>query len=369
MRTLTLHARYACAHSGACCRTAWHVPVEREARRAIEAGMATRRLPMINAFEARVPPAGTAGVLRHGEDGACVWLEGATRLCLVHQHLGEDALPVTCRTFPRIARTGPRGIDLTLSHYCPTAARLLLVDGPLAVQEAPPAFTAPRYDGLFADEWPPLLHPRMLMDDAAYEAWETLAVARCSTAPTVWSALAALRADAGALCRWQPGAMPLLAAVEARGAVAPGRASALTPALLAERLAEVWSAVPPDIPLGAPPFEPDDAAWTLALDALDRFDAPARRLLAAHAFASWCAYQARGLHAHVRGLEAVVAVLLAELARAQAAGRGVDATAFPEMTFVEAVRATDFLLRHLAGRQALADAWSDAEGLRTTRRP
>ncbi len=56
--------------------------------------------------------------------GRCVFHDPAGR-CAIHSALGHDALPVACRQFPRVSVTDPRGVSVTLSHYCPTAAALL----------------------------------------------------------------------------------------------------------------------------------------------------------------------------------------------------------------------------------------------------
>jgi hypothetical protein len=82
-----------------------------------------------------------------------------------------------------------------------------------------------------------------------------------------------------------------------------------------------------------------------------------RRFLVAHAFASWCAYQGRGVRTLVRSLDAALAVLAVEAARlARETGRALDAD-----LLVEAFGVADLHLRHQADRQTLADAWSVAE--------
>jgi len=348
---LSIHADYACRHSGRCCGTDWDVPAEAFARQAIEEGMRSGLLPMLDAFVPGAPPDGHAGVLRRGDDGACIWLDRDSRLCAVHARLGEPALPTTCRMFPRIARTGPRGVAITLSHYCPTAAKTLLrTDASLRVVEQPPAFPSTAYEGLDADDWPPLLHPRMLMDDVAYEAWEAHVVWRCATVPGLWAALATIRRDAERLCTWRPGGLDLLSAVHACRNAEP--ATAVRPnddwvrALVRDALSVASEAV--------------DSAGRLdisaALEALQPWEPAALRLIAAHAFASWCAYQGRGLAAHVRSLETAAAVLLVESARALD-----DSGTLHEEGFLAAVGATEFLLRHQASREGLAALWSRRE--------
>jgi hypothetical protein len=356
MLALSIHADYACRHSGRCCATDWDVPVETPARLAIETGIRAGQLPMVDAFAAGAPPAGYDGVLARASDGACVWFDRDSRLCAVHSRLGEPSLPTTCRMFPRIARTGPRGVAITLSHYCPTAARMLLRDDvPLAVVERPPAFPSGTYEGLDADEWPPLLHPRMLMDDEAYEAWEAHVVWRCATVRSLWSALATIRRDGEALGTWRPDDGPLLDAVQAcRGRTA---VETLPPAddWVRSRVQDARDATH-----GAASDADDfgDAHdLRAALDALQPYEPAALRLIAAHAFASWCAYQGRGLAAHVRSLETAAAVLVVDVARVTAGGtRSLD-----DDGFLAAVSATDFLLRHQASREELAARWSRRE--------
>lgn len=352
MVALTIHADYRCGHSGQCCRTPWDVPVEASARAAIETGLRERRLPMVDAFAAGFPPAHYSGVLRR-EHGACVLYDQTSHRCTVHSRLGEAALPVTCRQFPRIARIGPRGVAITLSHFCPTAARMLLRDDvPLAVVEQPPAFPTGEYEGLEADEWPPLLHPAMLMDDESYDAWEAHVVWRCATVPSLWSALATIRRDATVLARWRPGDGPLLRAVLDCRSWDTVPAAAPAPAWVLTRVCDARQAVPeadPDADLGV-----ESAGLGPASVALEPFERAALRLVAAHGFASWCAYQARGLAAHVRSLETVAAVLLTEVAR-------LGPSTLDQARFLAAVRGTDFLLRHEASREALAAVWNRRE--------
>jgi hypothetical protein len=117
--------------------------------------------------------------------------------------------------------------------------------------------------------------------------------------------------------------------------------------------AEALAALDPSAPVAAeasllriaehavpPPYAWRAAGLPAAMDG----SASARvvgRFLAAHAFASWMAYQGNGLHCTVLYLRLVFAVLKTEMTR----GR----------TLFEAIRHSDLLLRHLADRQALAD--------------
>jgi hypothetical protein len=114
---------------------------------------------------------------------------------------------------------------------------------------------------------------------------------------------------------------------------------------------EVWAAIPE----GLRPPAPAGADRTM-FDA-PPLAAPVRRFLAAQAFASWCAYQGRGVRTIVRSLDAAFAVLAVEAARlAREAGRACDGE-----LLVEAFGQADLRLRHQADPQTLADAWSAVE--------
>jgi hypothetical protein len=286
-------------------------------------------------------------VLGRTPGGACLLHDPATNLCTVHAAVGEAALPAACRHFPRIALRDARGTFVTLSHYCPTAARSLVEDVPLAIVESPPAFPEDDYEGLDAvGELPPLLHPSVLMDAEGYTAWETHMVATLAAAPTPAAALDALRADAAALARWRPGSRALTEAVAALDGAGYVEAPPIVTLYEEVRAAIVVDLRPP-VPdaIDVPPF------------GSPALSAPVRRFLAAHAFASWCAYQGRGVRTIVRSLDSALATLAVEAARvSRVAGRPLD----PAL-LVEAFGAADLRLRHQADRQALADAWSAVE--------
>ena len=84
------------------------------------------------------------------------------------------------------------------------------------------------------------------------------------------------------------------------------------------------------------------------------FPRRSRDYVAAKAFASWTAYQGRGVATIVRGLEAALALVRVEAARqCRDAGAPLDAERLKE-----AFRQADFLLNHLAVGEELAEAWS-----------
>jgi hypothetical protein len=183
---------------------------------------------------------------------------GTSKQCIVHRDLGEPALPATCRHFPRVAVQDPRGIFISLSHFCPTAASMLFRDEPVEIVASPPAFPEADYEGLIVTEHdlPPMLTPRMLMDREGFTAWERHMVARFSDVGRVPSTvIATLWRDAQLLCEWRPGSLSLPGAIGQlpREYVELQEETGLATSL--RRHAEVVGAVPDD--LKPEPTRPD----------------------------------------------------------------------------------------------------------------
>jgi hypothetical protein len=116
-------------------------------------------------------------------------------------------------------------------------------------------------------------------------------------------------------------------------------------------------AIPAD--LQPPPDEQglEAAFGRWVLPEWDSFHAPLNRYLAGKAFASWTAYQGRGVATIVRGLEAALALVRVGAARqCRDAGRVLD-----RGLLLEAIRSADFALNHLAVGEDLASEWARAE--------
>ena len=367
---LSIHADYRCRRSGVCCTSDWDVPVELPLYRNLDAALSRGQLIPAAATAEGEPvlvqlpdvPDGAAAMVSRTSSGDCVFYHPGSGLCVVHRELGEESLPATCRHFPRVAVRDARGTFISLSHYCPTAASMLFRDDvPLVIVESPAAFPPAEYQGLSvgSDAWPPLLHPRMLMDDEAYSAWERHMVERCADpAPSPEAVVATLERDARLLREYRPGLRPLEAAIAQlpRTVVDVPPPSTLSASLALH--AEAFEAVPEE---WKP--EPDTAQLGEVFEACvapfwHRWEWPLKRYLAAKAFASWTAYQGRGLLTIVRGLEAALALVRVEASRqCRDTSRALDADLLRE-----AIRQADFLLNHLAVGESLADAWSKAEG-------
>jgi hypothetical protein len=372
--SLSIHADYRCRHSGQCCSVDWDVPVELPIYRSLTAALDGGHLG-ISASAGKLAPfivdadlPGDAGaIFQRTSAGRCVFFEPGPNLCIVHRDLGAEALPETCRHFPRVAIHDPRGTFITLSHFCPTAASMLFRDDvPLQIVESPPAFPAMDYDGLdiTPDDLPPLLHPHMLMDLDGYTAWEAHLVSRCVELQRLpESVLATMRRDARLLATWRPGSGSLRETIAQLPTefVDPGTEETLAASLALH--AGVIAAVPDDLK----PEQDEDGLEAAFIRYVrpqwDAFRAPVNRFIAAKSFATWTAYQGRGVATIVRGIEAAVALVRVEAARlCRDADRALDAE-----LLLEAFRAADFALNHLAVGDELAEGWSQAEALHHAR--
>ncbi len=320
-------------------------------------------------------------VFAHDDRGRCVFLETGQRArCAIHHQLGQSALASACRHFPRLARLTPSGVDLSLSHYCPTVADLPFArplgrwdagaaeeDPLLRIVPSPPAFPAGwPYEGLDAREvLPPLLRPRVLMSWTGHERWEehVVAVVRQSQDPD--QATERLARDAERIRSWTPqaGDFDLHLERELARAEPVAPPTAIHPTRLVEAAFTAWDQVAATIPRGrqrpaSPRAKSDsDHARSHALAGWASFTTPLRRWLAAKAFASWLPLQGEGIRTSVVGFRAALGVLRAESLRACAErGRPLDGELLKQ-----AFRAADLLLVHLADPVALAQAWSRCE--------
>ncbi len=347
---LNVHARYACRHSGACCTAGWSIPVE-PAKQALLG----------------------AEWLTPSSDGACPQLDRDAHRCRVHRDHGEAALPESCRHFPRRSLLDPRGTFVSLSHFCPTAASLLVeTDGPLSIVDGPAAFPQDRvYDGLDARHgWPPLLRPDVLFDYESFSMWERFLVAALgSSAGDVSSTLTRIAGIAERLRAWSVEHGPLrawtVAALASQIDGMRGRTQSLVTVGLQDSLEQQYRALlGPEAFVSVCATVPEALTHPTVPDHLDEADAAwvaphwsdhaglVRRFLASKAFASWTPYQSRGIRTHVAELFVAAGVLRIECARICAN----QSVALSQETLLDAIRMTDWLLVHLADRERLM-AW------------
>jgi hypothetical protein len=303
---LSIHAHYRCAHTGECCTTGWPIPAERPLvdllmHTGLGAGLTADQV-----FDEQRGPDGTVRMLRTTDGHRCVFHDPDRSRCSVHGQAGEAALPTACRNFPRVTLRDRRGVFITLSHFCPTAAALLLEDQPIAIVEAPPPLSLDgAVEGLDAtDVLPPLVGPEMLADADGYTAWEAAAIATLDDRRyDAREALQIIAAATDDIRAWRPGDTTLAARV-------------------AEAFHRARTAADPPSAV-APPV-----------------DRAVKRFLAAHLFASWSAYQDGGLAGVVRAVDYAHATVIRELLERRSLGEGGRAP------FLAAVRAADFHLRH-----------------------
>jgi len=307
---LNFHLGYACRHSGVCCTSGWPIPVEHDrvipiqslAARADDSWM----VPATNA------PADVAGTLAVRANGECTFfriptssvaLSGgaapAVAGCAVH-----PARPSSCSHFPFVCLIDARGVHVTLSHYCPTAASMLFDDvGPIAIVEGPPPVRGLALpEGLDAREaLPPLASPDRLMSFEDLTTWER------ATAAAPWP-------DAA----HQP--------------------------LRSELFERARRAVPSSLDWPAAPDGLERVWEELVHPSWPDFAPVLSRYRATKVFASWALYLDDGIAAVKRSADLALAVLAVEAARQCAA----DGAALDAARLKEAIRRTDLLLVHYA---------------------
>jgi Fe-S-cluster containining protein len=359
---LTIHARYRCRHSGACCQN-WTVPAEPHVVQLVERrGLKRRGVTGPLFVSSRKPDSHDGGMdVARDNNGSCVFFEQADgRLCVIHREAGVDALPSACRHFPRKFLRDGRGTFVSLSHFCPTAAILLVGAQPLdVVAAAPPLLLEEPIEGLDArDALPPLLRPDVLCDPDGYDAWERAAIAvlarpdfSCQRALD-WIGAATERVRA-----WRPGRQSLTSHVAS--AFANDAEPAPAPRLTQEAMVElVWRLSEGRVPSDIEPIDGFEDRWNARVGPVfDRYDAAVKNYVAARIFANWIAYQGRGLRSIVQWGRAAAA-----LVRHHALRRMLDSDdALGPDDVIEAIRMADLLLLHVIDTQAFARAVAPIE--------
>ena len=342
---LSIHALWQCRHAGACCQAGWAIPVEAPTFERLQVhfrGHATGRFDLAGPL-----PEGAAALLNTTADGTCLFYEG--RSCAIHRELGPLALPVACQQFPRKVLRDGRGTFVALSHFCPTAAGLLLGAGRLDVVEAPASLTLNgALEGLDATNvLPPLLKPGLLTDLEGYAEWERQAI--CVFDSDRWSvdtALGRIEAATWMLGQWSPCEGSLRDAAAA--AFSAGEAL-VGPADDVRRYRLAAGAVPAGLSAPQLPADVDLAGGFLAswMPASDRV---VRAYLASHLFGNWIAYYAAGLQTVVEYLRVCLSVLTIEIARQHQAAPDAPR----EQLLLEALRQADLLMVHLVDPRSLA---------------
>ena len=171
---LSFHAAYRCERSGACCTAGWPIPIEPARVSVLQARGILARAAAV------VEENGAPALVVKNANGSCVFYDADhSGLCAIHRDGGPHLMPSACRNFPRVSLRDARGVFVTLSHYCPTAAGLLVDARYIAIVPAPASLSLDGdAEGLDATAvMPPLLRRGMLMDFDGYAAWEQEAIA------------------------------------------------------------------------------------------------------------------------------------------------------------------------------------------------
>lgn len=313
---LNFHVDYACRHSGMCCTSGWPIPVERSRVALIEETISRKVVPL-RAVPWLIPagdaPDDVAGMLAVRDNGHCVFFEAGGPGCSIH-----DVKPAGCVHFPYVCLIDQRGVHVTLSHYCPTAASMLFEHGdPVAIVEGPAPIEGDSIEGLDArDSLPPTFAKA-----TAGKPGEVL--------PRLmsWDELDAWQRDQITNARIGDFESDDIALFESARA-----------------------AVPPPWSWPEPPPRVEEIWWSLVAPKWHFFSDTLTRYAAAKAYASWSLYLGNGVDAAQHTARIAAAVLRVEAARQCGwSGRELD-----RELLTEAIRQSDLLLVHYADPQLLA---------------
>lgn len=312
--------------------------------------------------EARNTDGNTSWSVARDENGSCVFFDrDRGRLCVIHEAAGPEALPSACRHFPRMVLRDGRGTFISLSHFCPTAAAMLLEPDPLDVVEVgPPLRLEEPVEGMNAiGALPPLVRPGVLSDLDGYAAWERACIAVFARPDLRYQEALDRVADATErVRRWQPGTCSLSAQVDAAfrearqeegvDPLAQGRAMNTLRSLSGGRARDDIEHI-----------EAFEEHWLrLVAPALDGFDRAMRNFLAARVFGNWIAYQGRGLRSIVEWLRTCAAAVRHHTLRTAMARQSAPT----ERDLLDAFRMSDLLLLHVVDTQAFARQIMALEG-------
>jgi lysine-N-methylase len=122
--------RFTCQQCGRCCRRGWDIALtagELQAYRRADAGRFYReREDAAEGAETEpfepIPGHAAHYRIRKRADGACGFLSPANR-CRIHEELGSESKPLTCRLFPFRFHPGEGATVMTASFCCPTIVR------------------------------------------------------------------------------------------------------------------------------------------------------------------------------------------------------------------------------------------------------
>ena len=388
IKSLGFHADYGCQRTGACCEAPCRIVAQPGVRDRIAAALADGRLTGMTLSEAvRDEPTLTGEplhVLRADGARGCVFHAGDG--CEIRSRVGVEAQPLGCRVFPRVVVKQPRGRFVSLSHFCPTALGLLFREDGVAAtpQSRPPGF--PPSDALEGHDarnhLPPLAAPNRPLSWSLFEHWEafgadwlTRADASLEVLLASWAVVSErIRRRVVDGSRPEEVVKPALARADREGpagvldTVDVNEAGDWTEALFlleaaVKLLPEDQGFAAQDLAAFRARYPQSDGAARFRADARRHeaswasFGTPLKRYAAARHFANFHAYQGQGLRSAV--MSTVFALALVRAFAFAAAGE-------EELTrrrLARAIRASDFVLLHLAHRPSLAKFFSSAESV------
>jgi hypothetical protein len=249
---------------------------------------------------------------------------------------------------------------ISLSHFCPTAASMLMAEGGLDIVIArPPLELPPPLEGLDArDALPPLVRPGLLCDVDGYQAWEEAGIATFAREDlTSDQSLNVIAAATDDVREWQPRAETLRERV-ARAFAAAGPVE-MANGDAQKRVMEIVVALSARRATDIAPVDRFEDRWAQHVaHHFAPFERPMKNYLAARLFANWIAYQGRGLRSIVEWLRTCAAVV-----RHNVLERVLESGSAPvDEDFIEAVRTADLLLLHMLDTSAFGKHVAPIEG-------
>lgn len=348
-RCLSFHAAYRCRHVGECCRAGWDVEVEPHIVEAVQSG---RVLPVVSTDTPFAPlPEGNSLAPARTTSGECGF-HHAER-CSLQEAGSESMLPSACRHFPRVFLRDARGTLLTLSHFCPTAASLLLDRQPVTIVEAePPLALEEPIEGLDAREaLPPLVRPGLLADTAGYGAWEEAVIRVFMDSPDIDGAFLRIERATEAVRRWSPSRGPFTSAVEEAFAVTTVAASTADGSGSLSRAFAITHELTGPHPLMEVPSGFERVWARIQHSAAHTMRDPMVRYLAASTFGNWIAYRGQGLRSIVAWLRACYDVVRVQMVRTLS-----GYTVLTAEDLLESFRAADYIMVHTVDSLAFGRA-------------
>jgi hypothetical protein len=296
---------------------------------------------------------------------------------------GTEALPFSCRQFPRLLLRDAQGWHVSLSAWCGTAAALIVAHpGGLAAThaDAPHFLSIDHIDtdlrvhveGLDAhDAWPPLLRPGVLAGVDPYARWERRLLEECLVPVTQGTghtgpALASALCWTDRLRQWRAADGAFFVMV---GQSFPRRDSKWLQLCHSPQIRDLRPLL--TRLMGDVPARWQETAWPAGLTDTDLDGQPVTREAGERALArylgtrligSWVAYQGQGLRSVLASLVSAYALTALAL---QLTGPGLVTIG----RLTSAIRASDWLLLHLLDREQWAawcsewEAHDDARGL------